>query len=318
MTRRINDDRIAKLATKPKQYALTIPTTPGLQIRVSPGGRKAWSLRYQDVDGKQKRRTLGTFPEMSLSEAETAAKTPQECSRVLTLEELVKDYLKRWAKPRRATWREDERVLTGRVLDHFGRRTLAAAIKRRDLAAWLDTMVEEELNAAVARYYGHFRRCLRWAVEVDILDADPTTGVRLPVKEAARERMITDEETRLLWHGLKVRSPSAQHAVRLCLATGLRIGEVVSARWEHVGPDVWTVPATATKAKRQHLVPVSRFLRSLLDDLPSGTGFLFNSPTAASGHMTNSYLDPLLLWTTSWHTVQSVIRLSLVFAPFLT
>ena len=61
MTRRMTDDQAGRLAVKANPFAFNITTSPGLQLRVSPGGRKAWSLRYQFPNGKQKRRTLGTF-----------------------------------------------------------------------------------------------------------------------------------------------------------------------------------------------------------------------------------------------------------------
>ena len=57
MARGMTDEHIAKLAVNPtKQRDVNIPTSPGLQIRISPGGRKFWSLRYQEPSGKQKRK----------------------------------------------------------------------------------------------------------------------------------------------------------------------------------------------------------------------------------------------------------------------
>ena len=39
MARRTTDEHLAKLKPKAKQYAFNIATSPGLQLRVSPGAR---------------------------------------------------------------------------------------------------------------------------------------------------------------------------------------------------------------------------------------------------------------------------------------
>ncbi|MCP4382616.1 MAG: DUF4102 domain-containing protein [Hyphomicrobiales bacterium] len=46
---------------------------PGLALRISPGGNKAWSVRYRTRDGEQRRLTLGRFPAVGLSKARELA-----------------------------------------------------------------------------------------------------------------------------------------------------------------------------------------------------------------------------------------------------
>jgi integrase len=260
--------------------------TPGLELRVTPSGVKSWSLRHRSADGKQFRRTLGTWPVLTADAARRAATQVEEQDnrdKPLTLEQLIEEYLERWARPKRMTHRESERVLKGEVLPWFGAHTLAQNIQRRDLARWIDFLaIERQLTAGVVRYYGHFRRCLRWAVEVDLLSADPSAGVRLPIREWPREKLITPDEVRALWNGLP-QSPTVQYAVRVVLSTSLRIGEVLSAQWSNIGDGAWIVPATATKARRPHVVPLTPFLIALLAEVKAellGEVFLFPSPQA--------------------------------------
>lgn len=282
--RKLTDKTISALRPKAQTWEKQAPTCPGLSLRISPRGKKSWSLRYRD-NGKQWRKTIGVWPSMSADQARAVAgKKPMY--NPLTLAELVEEYLQRWSRPRRRTTREDERVLVGVVLPFFGSTTPAASIRRRNLTQWLDSMVAEGKRAACNRYWSHFRRCLRWAVEVDILDVDPTAGVRAVVRELPRERLAQPEEVRLLWHGLMERSPSAQHAVRVVFATGLRVGEVLGGRWDDINEDAWIIPATETKARRSHTVPMTGFLQQLLKDVKAdllGEAYLF--PGRAGGHV---------------------------------
>ena len=56
-----------------KQVEIFDTQVTGLSVRHSPGGKIAFCLQYR-MDGKKNRRlTLGRYPQMSLSEARTAA-----------------------------------------------------------------------------------------------------------------------------------------------------------------------------------------------------------------------------------------------------
>jgi hypothetical protein len=43
-------------------------------LRVSPAGAKSWSTRYRDAGGKQRRKTIGSFPGIGLAEARDRAR----------------------------------------------------------------------------------------------------------------------------------------------------------------------------------------------------------------------------------------------------
>ena len=54
--------------------ALWIPGRPGLELRVSGEGRKAWSMRYRTLEGQQRRVSLGTFPAVQLADVRAAGR----------------------------------------------------------------------------------------------------------------------------------------------------------------------------------------------------------------------------------------------------
>lgn len=64
----LSDTTIRQAKAKSKAY--TIGDTDGLSLAVSPEGGKSWHFRCS-WNGKQKRLSLGTYPEVSLKEART-------------------------------------------------------------------------------------------------------------------------------------------------------------------------------------------------------------------------------------------------------
>jgi hypothetical protein len=65
------------------------------------------------------------------------------------------------------------------------------------------------------------RRCFRWAVSKDLIDADPTTGVLKPLaKEPTRDRVLTDEEIVAFWKGCDAINWPFGPVFKLLLLTG--------------------------------------------------------------------------------------------------
>ena len=68
----------------------------------------------------------------------------------------------------------------------------------------------------------------------------------------------------------KVRNSGSHAGVRLALEfmvlTATRSNEVRGAAWDEVDHDVWTIPASRMKAKREHRVPLSRRALEILEE----------------------------------------------------
>ncbi len=62
----LSDTTVRQAKTKRKAY--TLGDTDGLSLAVSPEGGKSWHFRYS-WNGKQKRLSPGTYPEISLKDA---------------------------------------------------------------------------------------------------------------------------------------------------------------------------------------------------------------------------------------------------------
>ena len=75
-----------------------------------------------------------------------------------TVAVLADEYLEKWAKPRKRSWREDERILQKDVLPEWGRRK-AKDITRRDVIRLLDGIVDRGAGIMANRTLALSARC---------------------------------------------------------------------------------------------------------------------------------------------------------------
>lgn len=67
---------------------------------------------------------------------------------------------------------------------------------------------------------------------------------------------------------LRKRDDLSARALELLILTGCRTSEVISARWDEIDGDIWTIPAERMKAGREHRVPLSADASAILKALP--------------------------------------------------
>jgi integrase len=94
--------------------------------------------------------------------------------------------------------------------------------------------------------------------------------------ERSRKRVLADDEIRDVWAALD-RFPGTgcfPRIVKSLLLSMARRNEVSEMRVDELDGDLWTIPAERYKSKRDHVVPVSTTLRSLIGDQK---GFAFST-----------------------------------------
>ena len=196
------DRWVRSLKPRAKRYDVVKLRTYGkgsLVVRVNRNGSKTFMVRYK-WQRKDHSKTLGKYPRMSVSEAMSAFAAlgdlldqgidPSGDKRLatarsrkgLTVGGLAKTYLEKYAKPRKRSWKEDERQLNHDVLPRWGTR-VAAGIRRRDVQDLLDEIVSRGAGVQANRTLALIRRMFRWAVEQDILESSPCAYVRAPTRE---------------------------------------------------------------------------------------------------------------------------------------
>src|SRR5206468_7260090 len=133
-----------------------------------------------------------------------------------TVGDLANEYLERWAKPRKRSWKEDERILDKDVLPLW-RWSKAKDITRGDVIALLDRIVDRGAPIAANRTLAVVRRMFNFALSRDLVSANPCAQVKPPGKEHQRDRVLSADELRILWNGLADASISTATRIALKL-----------------------------------------------------------------------------------------------------
>jgi integrase len=103
------------------------------------------------------------------------------------------------------------------------------------------------------------RKMFAYAVKWGWREDNPAMGFRRRM-ETPRERYLSQEEISRLASALDMaKDDRASGIIRLCMLTGARVGEVRQARFEDFNLEhlSWTKPASTTKQRRVHRVPIS-------------------------------------------------------------
>jgi len=236
-------------------------TVTGLAFRVTSGGTRTWTLLH----GSPRRRvTLGRYPSLSLAAARARAIEVREGRSSGTLAALAETYLRSIAALRSRP--EIERRLRRDVLPLIGHIPLGE-LHRRDVTRVIDTKIEDAPITA-RRVFEDCRTMIRWAVARGDLDHNPIDGLKGPSTSKPRTRVLTDAETKAVWHSLYKLRPDVGRVVRFCLATGQRVGEVVGLSPTELDLDrgVWRIPAARSKNGHPHSVPLTELALTIISE----------------------------------------------------
>jgi hypothetical protein len=223
----------------------------GLAVRVAPSGVKTWDLAYRiRRSSKMRRLSLGRTTDVSLEQARDRAneltsaarqgrdliaeegETRDAAASRTTIEKLIDLYLRRRVIGRLRTAREIESRLR-RTLAPFLQR-YAADISRRDIRELLDTIVDQGLGREAEKRRQTVGAMFRWGLSQDIVETDPTAGLKAYDPGTPCDRVLTVEEIETVWKWLDsdALSVDAADILKLELLTGARCGEIAGLRAE--------------------------------------------------------------------------------------
>ena len=286
---------------------------PGLYLIIQPSGVRSWAVRYRAA-GKPRKLTLGPYPAVGLGDArerardalkavanghdpgqekqaarrETASIGPDRDLVATLIASFLDRYVRPRLKPRSAE--EVERLFKLHVLPAWGERRVQD-ITRRDVVELLDRITDRGTPVAANRTFAAIRKLFNWAVERSILHGpSPCAGVRLPSVERSRDRVLSDEELRLVWLAAGQIGWPFGSMVQLLILTCQRRDEVAAMRWSEISAaeQLWTIPGARTKNGQPHQIPLSDAARDILSKLPrlAGSDLVFTTTgaTPVSGY----------------------------------
>jgi integrase len=157
----------------------------------------------------------------------------------------------------------------------------AAAIRRRDVVDLLDGI--RERSPATARLtYSALRGLFTWCVEREIIAASPCDHVRAPLRPAARDRVLSNDELQAIWAAAGELGHPFGPIFRLLILTGQREAEVAGMAWSELDltAATWTIPKERTKNRREHVVDLSAQALEIINAVPKAGDLLFEARKA--------------------------------------
>lgn len=295
---RLTAQTVDKLQPTDRRQEIPDTLCTGLYLVVQPTGRKGWQVRYRH-GGRHRRMTLGAYPVLTLAAARQrarevlaaaaegrdpaeevrAAKAPKPADDRNKVRVLIEQYDRRHLSNLRS--RADvRRTLDRHVVAEWGERDIHE-ITKRDVIDLLDGIADSGRVTTANRVRAYVSKFLNWAVERDILDLSPATGVKPVAKEVSRDRVLSDDEIRWFWQAADTAGYPFGPMAKLLLLTGQRLGEVANMARDEIKGDNWHLPAARVKNGRAHDVPLSKTVQGILEGLPViSDQFVFST----SGH----------------------------------
>ncbi len=277
-----------------------------LTLVVSPASRTFyWFGRSA---GRPTRLFVGKFPEMGV---ETARKKARQLSAARdegrdpaaerkakrkepTLAELWESYLELHAKPRKKSWKDDERQYNKYLPTLHNKRL--SAITQTVVAKWHGQLAKDhgpiQANRCKALLATMFSKA---SAAVGYTGPNPAVGVA-SFSERSRERFLLPAEMKAFFTALAAEDAYWQAFFLLCLFTGSRRGNVAAMEWAEIDLEnaVWHIPGSKTKNKRPTTVSLCAPALAILKtrhEQRNGSPYVFPA-FKGDGHM----IDPRKAW----------------------
>jgi integrase len=283
MTERLTDVYVRKALPPARgQSLLWDAEVKGFALRVTPGGAKSFVLDYR-AEGRQRRFTIGSYPDWSVQAARQAAKDlkrevdagrdpmgQRHAERAApTLQDLWERYQVEQLPHKAPRSQADERGMWEKIILPRLGKTKLTAIDHDDIDALHQDITNVRGTPVRAnRTIEALRKAFNVGIRWHWCEHNPASGVRRN-PEDKRSRYLDKNEIAVLAHALNDHPEQASaNAIKLLMLTGARRGEVLGATWAMFDLDngIWTKPSAHTKQRLLHRVPLSRpALRLLID-----------------------------------------------------
>lgn len=310
----LTDLQISKSKPREKQYKKH--DGGGLFLIITPAGGKWWRFKYRYND-KEKTLSLGTYPEIPLSDARKlreearanvakgidpselrkATKAAQAESSANSLEIVARE----WISKKSNNWSPANteivtRLLTVNVFPWIGKKPIAE-VKASDLLNVLRRMESRGILDSAHRTRAICGQIFRYAIATDRAERDVAADLRGAIASPKKKHLasITDpKEVAALLRAIDSLTGTfiVKCAMRLAPLVFVRPGELRQAEWSEIDFEAaeWNIPKEKMKTKQPHLVPLSTQAIAILKEIQPLTGsaqYVFHSTKSTKKPMSD-------------------------------
>lgn len=281
---------------KPGEKPMRLFDERGLYLEISPSGGKWWRLKYRFA-GKEKRLSLGVYPDVSLKEARerrdearkllaggvdpSESRKARKAALVDRAANSFEVVAREWHSKYAPTWDPEHATRTLRrfernIFPWIGDRPVGE-ITAPELLMVLRRIEERGALHTAHRALGNCGQVFRYAVATGRAQRDPTGDLRgaLPPVQTTHFAAVTDpkraaEILRILdgYQGTFV----VRAALQIAPLVFVRPGELRTSEWSDIDLDNAEWSYFVTKTKTPHIVPLPRQAVEILRELYPLTG----------------------------------------------
>jgi integrase len=311
----LSDVKIRNAKPREKQYKLS--DSEGLYLLVAPTGGKHWRLKYR-FDGKEKLLALGSYPEISLSEARARrtdarqqiakgvdpgiVKKAKKAARIDEIQNTFELIAREWHEKFKPSWSESHAHVTITRLERdifpwIGKRPISD-IKAPELLSVLRRVEERGAGETTRRLKIICGQIFRYAIATGRAERDWTLDLKGALAPVISKHMAAITEPKKI--GELLRAIDAYEgafvtkcALRIAPLVFVRPGELREAEWAEFNLEeaLWCIPLDRMKMKEPHIVPLSIQALDILRQLHPLTGdshYVFPSARTNSRPMSNN------------------------------
>jgi integrase len=315
----LSDIKLKSLKPKDKIYALT--DEKGLSIEISPKGGRWWRFKYR-FDGKQKRLSLGVYPDVSLKQARerrddlrkqvadgidpshTRKAEKQSTSDQNSFEFVARE----WHNKFSADWSESHKSRTLIRLEQNAFPWLGATnINNITAPELLSVLRRIESRGALETAHRVNQICgqvFRYAIATGRAERDPAADLKgaLPPAKTNHHPSITEPvKVGALMRAIQGFTGTIITATALKLSplVFVRPGELRQAEWSEIDLEnaEWRIPPEKMKMRVVHIVPLSKQAIEALKEIQPLTGrdkYVFPSNRTITRPMSNNTVNAAL------------------------
>lgn len=303
---------------KPKEKPYKLADGGGLYLQITPQGGLYWRLKYR-FGGKEKLLALGTYPLISLAEARekratakkqlaagvdpSSVKQEEKRQNVLNAENTFEAVAREWHQHNLEKWSYNhaQTILRRLEMDVFPSigKTPLKNIAAPDVLKMVRDIEKRGAHEMARRAVQVCGQVFRYAIVTGRAANNPAGDMRgalKPVKKghyAALEAKDLPEFLSKLHRNDARLFPLTRQAVELLMLTFVRTSELIKAKWEEFDfqEKRWIIPAERMKMRQAHIVPLSKQVLAILDDIKRQNpdrGYVFPAQTDPRGHMSNN------------------------------